>query len=70
MRVYAHQGDTLDALCWRYLGRTAGLVEKAFELNPGLCEHGPVLPHGTSVDLPEITATPAAATRALVQLWD
>ena len=37
MRVYAHQGDTLDALVWRHLGRTAGLVERALELNPGLC---------------------------------
>lgn len=70
MRVYARQGDTLDALCWRHLGRTAGLVERALELNPGLCEHGPVLPHGTAVDLPEITTTATAANRPLVQLWD
>jgi len=70
MRVYARQGDTLDLLCWRHLGSTAGLVEKALELNPGLCEFGPVLPHGTAVDLPEVTATATAATRSLVQLWD
>lgn len=70
MRVYARQSDTLDALCWRHLGRTAGLVERAMELNPGLCEHGPVLPHGTAVDLPEITTTATAVTRPLVQLWD
>lgn len=70
MRVHAHQGDTLDALCWRHLGRTAGLVERAFELNPGLSAHGPILPHGTAVDLPEITSTTAAAQRPLVQLWD
>lgn len=70
LRVYAHQGDTLDKLCWRHLGRTAGLVEQALELNPGLSDLGPVLPHGTAVDLPEITTTPAAAARPLVQLWD
>ncbi|RPE74618.1 tail protein X [Vulcaniibacterium tengchongense] len=70
MRVYARQGDTLDLLCWRHLGHTAGVVEQALEMNPGLCEHGPVLPHGTPVDLPEITATASAVTRPLVQLWD
>lgn len=70
MRVYAREGDTLDALCWRHLGHTAGFVEKALELNPGLCVLGPVLPHGTAVDLPEITTTATAATRPLVQLWD
>ncbi|ELI8379018.1 tail protein X, partial [Yersinia enterocolitica] len=26
MRVYALQGDTLDALCWRYYGRTQEVV--------------------------------------------
>lgn len=70
MRVYAHQGDTLDALVWRHLGRTAGLVEQALELNPGLCEHGALLPHGTAVELPEITITATAPERPLVQLWD
>lgn len=70
MRVYAHQGDTLDVLCWRHLGSTAGLVEQALELNPGLCAHGAVLPHGTAVNLPDITTTATAAERSLVQLWD
>lgn len=69
MRVHARQGDTLDALCWRHLGRTAGVVEAALESNPGLASLGTVLPHGTAVDLPD--STPSAPTnRALVQLWD
>lgn len=70
MRVYARQNEPLDALCYRHLGSTAGLVEKTMELNPGLAVHGPFLPHGTPVDLPEITTTTAPAERALVQLWD
>lgn len=69
MRVYARQGDTLDALCWRHLGRTAGVVEVALEANPGLADLGPVLPHGTPVDLPDPTSA-APARRALIQLWD
>lgn len=69
MRVHARQGDTLDALCWRHLGTTRGVVEQALRLNPGLAEHGPRLPHGTPVRLP---AAPSAGTtqRPLVQLWD
>ena len=69
MRVYARQGDTLDALCWRNLGSTAGVVEAALEANPGIATLGPVLPHGTPIDLPE-PATTAPARRALVQIWD
>lgn len=70
MRVLAMQGDTLDALCYRHLGVTAGAVEQALELNPGLAELGPVLPHGTAVLLPDLTNAKVPAQRALVQLWD
>lgn len=27
MKIYAMQGDTLDAVCARFYGRTAGVVE-------------------------------------------
>lgn len=53
----------------RHLGSTAGLVERTYLLNPGLAELGAVLPHGTPVELPEVTTTTAAMT-PLVQLWD
>lgn len=43
MRVHAMQGDTVDLLCWRHLGSTAGLVERTYLLNPGLAELGAVL---------------------------
>lgn len=69
MQVHARQGDTLDALCWRHLGTTEGLVEAALELNPGLAELGPVLPHGAPVRLPPLPPA-GAADRPLVQLWD
>lgn len=68
MWVYAQQGDTLDALCWRHLGTTRGVIEQALELNPGLADLGPILPHGTAVDLPEQPA--AAPARPIVRLWD
>lgn len=66
--IRAHQGDTLDAICWRYYGRTAGVVEQVLEANPGLASLGPVLPIGTEVRMP---AAPVQATqRDVVNLWD
>ncbi|WP_164147478.1 tail protein X [Stenotrophomonas maltophilia] len=71
MRVIAMQGDTLDALCHRHLGATAGMVEKTLALNYGISLLGPLLPMGTEVELPDVPASPTgAATRPLVQLWD
>jgi len=67
MLVRARQGDTLDALCWRHLGITQDVVEQALQINPGLADLGPVLPHGTLVELPEPPAnTPLVPT---VHLW-
>lgn len=65
--VRAQQGDTLDRLCQRYLGTTAGVTEQALTLNPGLAERGPVLPQGTAVHLPRRATPPARPT---VNLWD
>jgi len=67
MQVRAHQGDSLDSLCYRHLGSSAQ-VEAALELNPGLAALGPVLPNGQLVNLPEEAA--AAPTSTLLQLWD
>ncbi|MBD9478511.1 tail protein X [Pseudoxanthomonas sp. PXM02] len=70
MRVHARQGDTLDQICYRHLGATAGVVEQTLELNPGLAKLGTVLPHGTAVQLPTLNTAQLPAKRALVQLWD
>ncbi len=67
MQVRANQGDTVDVLCWRYYGRTAGVTEQVLEANPGLAQHGPVLPMGLAVELPDQPTQPV--TRRL-QLWD
>ena len=66
--VIANQGDTVDAICWRYYGRTAGVTEAVLEANPGLADHGPIVPHGTQVSLPE--AAPQVEQRQVVNLWD
>jgi len=66
--VIARQGDTLDALCWRHYGRTAGVVEAVLDANPGLADLGPVLPHGKPGELPD--QAPPVTTQTVVQLWD
>ena len=66
--VRANQNDTVDALCWRFYGRTAGVTEAVLEANPGLADHGPILPQGLAIDMPE--AQTSAPQRQMVQLWD
>lgn len=68
MIVTAQQGEMLDALCYRAYHRTAGLVETALEVNPGLAEHGPRLPHGCQVVLPDLPVSPVVLRT--LQLWD
>lgn len=65
----ALSGETVDAICWRVLGRTQNVTEQVLELNPGLADIGPKLPAGTQVILPE-TAKLAPPVRETVNLWD
>lgn len=62
------QNDTVDALCWRHYGRTAGVAEAVLAANPGLADHGPELPAGLLVTLPELQHT--VPQRQMVNLWD
>lgn len=67
--VYAHQGETLDALLYRVYGKTAAITEQTLQLNPRLAEQGPVMREGTPVTLP-----PPPETRETkppkIQLWN
>jgi len=65
----AHQNETLDALCWRVMGRTEGIVEQALELNRDLADQGPILVEGQVITLPVL---PQAFTpeRDIIKLWD
>jgi len=65
----ALDGETVDAICWRVLGRTAGVTEQVLGLNPGLAALGPRLPGGTVVILPDAISA-ASATIDIVQLWE
>ncbi|MNK65196.1 Phage Tail Protein X [compost metagenome] len=68
MMVRAQQGDTVDSLCWRHLRTSRGVVEQTLELNPGLADHGAILPHGLAVNLPEPESEPATVPN--LNLWD
>lgn len=63
----ANQSETIDAICWRHYGRTAGVTEAVLEANPGLADFGPHLPQGTLVVLPDEAPQPQ---RQMVNLWD
>ena len=67
--VYARQGDTVDAICWRVFATTAGVVETVYEMNRGLAALGPVLPTGTPVVLPDARDV-GTRVLATLQLWD
>ncbi len=69
MRATALAGETIDAICWRVLGRTRSVTEQVLILNPGLAAIGPRLPAGTEVLLPDLSqaAPPILET---VKLWD
>jgi phage tail protein X len=61
------QGDTVDRICYRIYGKTAGVTEAVYEANPGLADIGPIIPTGTLVKVPEVPTQP---TKATVQLWN
>ncbi|RMM41976.1 tail protein X [Pseudomonas corrugata] len=62
------QNDTVDTLCWRHYGRTAGVTETVLNANPGLADFGPILPQGLAVQMPEVQTV--APHRQMVNLWD
>ncbi|WP_275098062.1 tail protein X [Sedimenticola hydrogenitrophicus] len=65
--VISQQNDTVDQICRRHYGRTAGVTEQVLDANPGLAERGPVIPSGVTITLPEITVQAEIKT---VNLWD
>lgn len=67
MRYRCSEGDVLDAICLAHYGRT-GTVEAVLAINPGLGSHGPILPAGLVITLPNLG--PATKVRHTIRLWD
>ena len=61
-------GDTVDEICFKHYGTTAGTVEAVLEANQNLADHGIILDAGISIVLPEITVEEGRVER--VSLWD
>lgn len=61
-------GDVLDAICTRHYNGAKFDIVTVYEVNPGLADHGPVMPAGLIITLPDVDDTPAPA--ATVRLWD
>lgn len=70
MRVQALQSDTLDLICSRYFGRTAGITEQVLAANQGIADLGCILPQGYWVTLPDVDRSPAVPAKKTLQLWD
>ena len=66
MKYRTKTGDMLDLVCHRYYGDSIYSVEAVYDANPGLAAHGPILPAGVNIDLPE--AQPAEPQT--IRLWD
>lgn len=65
--VFSVQGDTVELICYRRYGYTSGVTEQILNTNPGLAALGPILPMGTKIELPDITAKTQPKT---LNLWD
>ncbi|WP_063378724.1 tail protein X [Pseudoalteromonas luteoviolacea] len=67
-KIYTVQGETVDSVCHKHYGNTAGITEQVIEANPHITFLPPVLPTNTLLMLP--TTTKPTATKKLIQLWD
>lgn len=69
MRTYVtQQDDMVDAIAKRAYGdEHGGAAEAILEANPGLADHGPLLPANLTINLPDL---PRPRPRiASVDLW-
>lgn len=68
MKYTTREGDTVDSVAWKYYGSTANrVVETLLAANRGLADHGPILPAGVTITLPDI-AEPTKTQG--IRLWD
>jgi phage tail protein X len=63
--IRSEQGETVDQIAVRFYGDPA-MTTRIYEANPGLADLGPLLPQGTPVQLPPMSAP----LQKRVSLWD
>lgn len=64
----AQDGETIDEIVWRMVGRGAPTVELVIAANEHLAALGARLPEGTPVHFPAIDLAPPQLD--VVQLWN
>ena len=67
MRYRTVKGQAVDEIVWKHYGDTPGAVEVVLEANPGLADHGAILPSGLIIELPNYEPP---QTSQGVRLWD
>ena len=65
--IITRQDDRLDLICQRHYRACRGVVEQVLAANPRLATHGPLLPAGLRIRLPDIAPEREVAQ---VRLWD
>ena len=68
MHYRTRDGDMLDAICHAHYGTSRGYTERVLEANPGLADHGPILPAGIVIELPDVA--PPEPVKTTIRLWD
>ncbi len=63
--VRSLHGETVDQLALRVYGDTT-MTARIYAANPGLADLGLVLPHGTPITLPPVSAP----VKKRISLWD
>ncbi len=68
-------GEMVDLICFRHYGYTGGITEEVFAANPSLAGHGPELPAGIDIILPDLKApmrksiSPTPLKKEPIRLW-
>ncbi|ELJ8564009.1 tail protein X [Vibrio cholerae] len=67
VQYQTRRGDMLDWICHQHYGQRPKAVEAVLEANPGLARHGPILPEGLVIQLPDLGP---AEQKNRIRLWD
>lgn len=57
-------GDMVDAICFDHYG-TETMTDAVYLANPGLADHGPLLPRGLLIKLPDQPTAPSVQPKRL-----
>ncbi len=60
-------GETLDFICWKYYGKTEGIVEQVLKVNRHLAELPPILKANIQINLPVIEVKKQSNKK--IKLW-